>query len=309
MSRMLVAGLPRQRRLRDGLLEALPADPVEGEVRHFPDGESYVRVDTDCAGRDVVVAATLARPDPLLLPLVYLARGLRDRGARRVLLAAPYLAYLRQDTRFRPGEVVTSQVFAGLLSDAFDGLATIDPHLHRYAALSDVYDVPGRVAHAAPALARWIAGHVTRPLIVGPDSESEQWVSDVARRAGAPYAVLSKTRRGDRDVSIEVPGLERYRTHTPVLVDDIVSTARTMAVAVAGLRDAGCPAPVCVGVHAVFAGDAYETLRRAGPAAIVTGDTIEHPSNAIPLIGGLAEAVRDLLAGPPPVTEGAGGAA
>ena len=238
MSRVLVAGVPHQRRLRDGMIDALGAEAVQSEIRHFPDGESYVRVDTDCAGCDVVVAATLARPDPLLLPLVYLARGLREQGARRVLLAAPYLAYLRQDTRFRPGEVVTSAAFAGLLSDAFDGVATIDPHLHRYRSLSEVYRVPSRVAHAAPALAGWVAGHVSRPLIVGPDSESEQWVSDVAGQAGAPFSVLNKTRRGDRDVSIEVPGLERYRDHTPVLVDDIVSTARTMAVAVEGLREA-----------------------------------------------------------------------
>lgn len=295
MSGVLVAGLPGQQRLRDGMADALGADRLQGEIRHFPDGESYVRVDSNCRGRDVVVSATLARPDPLLLPLIYLARGLREQGARRVVLAAPYLAYLRQDKRFKPGEVVTSAVFAGLLSDVFDGLVTVDPHLHRYRSLAEIYRVPTRVVHAGPAIAEWVAAHVERPLIVGPDSESEQWVSDVARRAGAPYAVMEKTRRGDREVSISLSRGPVDPACTPVLLDDIISTARTMAAAAEQLRGAGVRAPICLGVHALFAEDAYEALRRSSPAAIVTCDTVAHETNAISLIGAIAVAVRQLL--------------
>jgi phosphoribosylpyrophosphate synthetase len=74
-----------------------------------------------------------------------------------------------------------------------DGLVTIDPHLHRYASLDEIYRVPSRLLHAAPMLADWIRDHVDRPLLVGPDEESAQWVADVAGRAGAPHAVLRKT--------------------------------------------------------------------------------------------------------------------
>ena len=88
--------------------------------RRFPDGETYLRIDTDCAGKTVILVCTLERPDDKLLPLVFLADAVRELGAARVGLVAPYLAYLRQDRRFLPGEAVTSKTFAGLLSRYVD---------------------------------------------------------------------------------------------------------------------------------------------------------------------------------------------
>lgn len=59
-------------------------------------------------------------------------------------LVAPYLAYMRQDQQFRPGEVVTSRMFAALVSRHVDWLVTVDPHLHRVHALDEIYAVPTR---------------------------------------------------------------------------------------------------------------------------------------------------------------------
>tara|TARA_Y100001933_G_scaffold257645_1_gene304378 strand:+ start:1982 stop:2917 length:936 start_codon:yes stop_codon:yes gene_type:complete len=291
----LVFAMPEQGALGVGLAGALDAELGAMEIRRFPDGETYLRVDSACRGRDVVLAATLANPDALALPLLFAVHGLRHHGARRVVLAAPYLAYMRQDTRFRPGEVVTSVAFAGFLSGLVDGVVTVDPHLHRYHSLADIYRVPTRVVHAAPAVAAWIADHVDRPLLVGPDSESEQWVGEVAGLAGAPFLVLSKTRHGDRDVEIEVPPLDRWQGCTPVLVDDIVSTAATMIETVTHLRRAGYPAPVCVGVHGLFVADAHAALEQAGAATVVTSNTVPHASNRIDLTARIAEAVEELL--------------
>jgi len=297
MTGPLVVALPGQEGLGNTLARVLSGDTGALELRRFPDGETYVRLADDCENREVVIAATLVRPDELVVPLIFTARGLREQGARRLVLVAPYLAYLRQDARFRPGEVVSSRWFAELLSDLFDGVVTVDPHLHRYRKLGEVYRVPTRIVHAAPALARWIVTNVDRPLLIGPDSESEQWVSEVARFAAAPHAVLSKTRRGDRDVAIELPPLGAWRGRTPVLVDDIISTARTMIEASRRLREAGCAAPVCLGVHAVFAGQAYEDLLSHGVAAVVTTDSVAHPTNRIELGADVGEAVRVLLEG------------
>lgn len=266
-------------------------------VRRFPDGETYVRVEADCTSRDVVLVDTLHLPDDKLLPLAFAADAARDLGARRVVLVAPYLAYMRQDRRFQAGEAVTSRTFARIVSSLVNGLVTLDPHLHRYASLDEIYGVPSRVLHAAPLLADWIREHVDKPVLVGPDEESAQWVADVALRAGVPHVVLRKTRRGDRDVEVSVPDVDRWRDRTPVLVDDIISTARTMIETVGHLRRSGIAPPVCVGVHAVFAGDAYTALQAAGVADIVTTDAIGHASNRIPVDGVLADGLVDLLRG------------
>ena len=268
-------------------------------LHRYPDGETNVRLDTPVDGVEVVLVCGFHRPDAKLLPLCFAADAARDLGAVRVGLVAPYLAYLRQDRRFRPGEAITSVSFARILSAHVDWLVTVDPHLHRYASLSAVYSIPARVVHAAPSIAEWIDANVERPVVVGPDSESEQWVAEVASRAQAPFVVLEKTRRGDSDVEVSIPQIERWRDHTPVLVDDIVSTARTMIAATRNLRRLHMRGPICIGVHAVFAGSAYEELRAAGAAQVVTCNTIEHPSNRIDVTPAIGRAVRELMSGDP----------
>jgi len=172
---------------------------------------------------------------------------------------------------------------------------TVDPHLHRYASLDEIYSIPTFVAHTAALLAAWIQREVARPLLIGPDSESAQWVADVAERAGAPHVVSSKVRHGDRTVEISIPDLAHHRDHTPVLVDDIISTGRTMMETIRQLESAGLRGSICIGVHAVFADGAYEDLVTAGAARVVTCDTIPHPTNAIDVVPVLAPAVQSSL--------------
>lgn len=272
-------------------LARLGAGPCgEVETRHFPDGESYVRLHGDLHGREAVLICTLAAPDPLLLPLVFAADAARELGASRITLLAPYLAYMRQDKRFQPGEAVSSKSFAAILSRHVDRLITVDPHLHRYPALDALYTIPAQALHAAPLLADWIAAAVPDALLLGPDAESEQWVAAVAARAGAPHAVLAKTRHGDRDVEIALPDLSAYRGRQPVLVDDIASSGHTLMQAARLLVAQGLPKPVCAVVHALFAGDAYAALQPLA-SRIVSCDSVPHPSNAISLAPLLAAAL------------------
>ncbi len=220
------------------------------------------------------------------------ADAARDLGASEVALVAPYLAYMRQDRRFNSGEAISSRSFARFLSSTFDWLVTVDPHLHRYASLDELYAIPSSVVRAAPDLADWIRVHIERPLVIGPDSESEQWVSQVASRAGCPYAVLSKRRLGDRHVEIALPDGSVSSGRTPVLVDDIASSARTMIEACRKLTAAGLPPPVCVAIHALFSSQSYQALREVA-SDIVTTNTVVHETNRIDLsrslAGGLGE--------------------
>jgi ribose-phosphate pyrophosphokinase len=264
------------------------------ETRKFPDGETYLRMEMTVAKKSVALICTLDRPDTKVLPLLFAADTARELGATRVGLVAPYLAYMRQDRRFRDGEAITSRIFAELLSSRLDWIITLDPHLHRYRSLEELYRIPARVVHAAPALASWVATNVDRPLIVGPDEESSQWAADVGERANAPHIVLTKVRRGDRDVEVSIPDVGRYRDRTPVVLDDIVSSARTMIQTVRHLMRAGLPHPVCVGVHAIFAGESERDLRQAGAAAIKTTNSVGHVTNAIEIADLLVPSLMEL---------------
>lgn len=290
--KLTVIALPGAEPFAERIAHHLDAPRCRLESRRFPDGETYLRVADEVAGREAVVVAQLREPDPQIPGLLFIADALRELGATGVGLVAPYLPYMRQDKRFQPGEAVTSRSFAKLVSTAFDWLVTVDPHLHRHASMDAIYAIPAAVVPSAPAIAAWVQTQVRRPHLIGPDEESAQWVSQVAELVGCPFSVLRKQRRGDRDVALTLPDLNALRDHTPVLVDDIIASAHTMATATQRLLAQGFAAPVCVGVHAVFAGDASTLLRAAGAARVVSCNTLPHPSNGIDVSGALAEAVR-----------------
>ena len=295
MTAPLVVPLPGNEAIADVVATRLAAPLGRLDVRSFPDGETYLRFENEPAGMDVILVCSMDRPDPKFLPLVFAADTARDLGASRVVLVAPYLCYMRQDKRFHAGEAVTSVSFARLASAAFDGLVTLDPHLHRYRDLAEIYSVPAAVVHSAAPIAGWIARNEPKPLLLGPDIESEQWVSEVARLVDAPYRVLRKERLGDRKVKISMPDLREFREHTPVLIDDIVSSGRTMIEAAQQLQAQGLRAPTCIAVHALLTAEAYRSLKDVA-AKIVSTNAVPHESNGIEISDRLAVAAADLLA-------------
>ena len=290
----LLFALPGNEELTARLAARLAADLGSLETRRFPDGETYVRLLTEVRARSVVLVCTLDSPDDKTLRLLFAAHAARDLGAARVGLVAPYLAYMRQDKRFRSGEAITSNAYARLLSASVDWIVTIDPHLHRRSSMSEIYSIPVAVCHAASKFSDWIREHVTDAIVIGPDSESEQWVSAVADAAGAPFTTLEKARLGDRDVEIKIQNVERWRDRRPVLVDDIISSGRTMEVAIRQLVALGFAPPVVLGVHGLFADDAFARLRAAGVAQVVSTNSVPHQSSEIDISDVLASAIASL---------------
>jgi len=292
----VVIGVPGNEELAQALATRLGAELVAAEVRQFPDGEIYTRIERALHGEEVVLVGNLyPSPSERFLTVAFLASTARDRGARRVGLVAPYLAFMRQDAELLPGEGVTSKYFARLVSSSVDWLVTVDPHLHRHASLEGLYTIPTTIVRSAPSIARWIATEIQHPYLIGPDAESAQWVSAVAADCGAPFLILEKTRRGDRDVSITAPPTGAWNGHTPVVIDDIISTGKTMIEATRQLRAAGSAAPMCVAIHAVFADAVLDELMSAGAAGIVTCDTIAHASNRICVVDPLVAAAKSYL--------------
>jgi len=276
------------------LLGATLRENINGEegkivIHPFPDGETYLRVQNMVKDRDIIIHSTLFDPNPWILNLLFLADSLRAQGAKRVGLITPYLSYMRQDKVFQTGEALTSKTFAGLLSSYFDYLITVDPHLHRYRSLDEIYSIPTIVVKAAPLLSEWIHKNVGNPFLIGPDEESTQWVKEIAKKL--PYIVLSKVRHEDGHVDITWPIGVNLEHKTPVLVDDIISSGATMVQAILHLKTLTPIAPICVAIHPIFAYNAYQNLWDAGVKDIVTTNSIPHPSNQMDLTQLLVEAL------------------
>ncbi|MFC7518262.1 ribose-phosphate pyrophosphokinase [Herbaspirillum sp. GCM10030257] len=287
--------LPGNEEAGKRLAHAIGCEVGRIESRRFPDGESYLRLLSAVEGRDVMLVCTLHKPDEKLVQLYLAANIARELGARSVGLIAPYLAYMRQDSRFKPGEGQTSSHIARLISSCCDWLVTVDPHLHRHNSLSEIYSIPTRVVQSALSIATWIKANIPDPVIIGPDAESEQWAAKVAAAAGCQHAILQKTRYGDREVEVSMPDTAGWNGATPVVVDDIASSGKTMLAAVLHLRSTNLPAPVCIAVHGVFAGSACQELTEAGVARIVSCNTITHETNEIDVSDAIAVAAAEML--------------
>jgi ribose-phosphate pyrophosphokinase len=97
-------------------------------------------------------------------------------------------------------------------------------------------------------------------------------------------------------VEISIPHLERWPARTPVLVDDVISSGRTIIEACRRMLAAGTAAPVCLAVHALFAEDAFQRLKEVANR-VVTTNTVSHESNALDVTGLVADDVGQLATG------------
>lgn len=284
--------------LQISLAKLLNAEPGKFDTRQFPDGESYLRILSPVAERSCLIIADLSQPNAKYLPLIFLLNTLRELGAASVGLIAPYLSYMRQDCRFIEGDAITSKIFAQDLSHHMDWLVTVDPHLHRYHTLDEIYHVPSAVVQGAPALARWLREKKDL-LLIGPDAESEQWVSDIAKQCGHPFAIGTKQRYGDRKVKITLPDIEAYSSHTAVIIDDVISSGYTILECINTLKTKGFVHIQCAAVHGIFADGVDTNLISAGLEALVTTNTIVHHTNAIDMAPLLVTAVEAFISETP----------
>lgn len=264
-------------------------EPVQ---RHgFPDGETRLRLPAVLPA-EVALLRGLQQPNAKLTEVLLAAAGAREVGARRLTLVSPYLAYMRQDMAFTPGEVVSQRHVGRLLAAHFERVITVDPHLHRVHSMDEVLQGgQGRALSAAPLLGEWIAAQVPGALLVGPDEESAQWVAAAAQRAGLEHAVAHKQRSGDREVEVTLPGAA-VRGRPVVLLDDMASTGRTLVEAARALLDRGASSVDVAVTHALFVGDATEALRTAGVRHVWSTDCVPHASNCVSVAPLLAAALR-----------------
>ncbi|HEY2357915.1 MAG TPA: ribose-phosphate diphosphokinase [Phenylobacterium sp.] len=281
-----VHAFERDRAPAGRLASALGAPLRAVQLHILPDAESLPNVGACPA--TVILYRSLDRPDAKLMPTLLACDAFRRAGAKRLVLVAPYMPYLRQDAVFLPGQPLSRDVIGCLLGRAFDRIVTVDPHLHRTTSLASVFgEAEVEVLTAASVLAHRFCN--TKPtLVVGPDAESEPWAAAVGALLGVAHLTLSKTRSGDREVAVSAPCQAAVSGRRVLLLDDICSTGETLLDATRRLQMAGAASVDIAVVHALFKPPVADALRSAGARSVVSTDSCAHPTNAIHLASVLA---------------------
>ena len=278
----LILGFPEYREQTQQLADYIGLPYSEVDLHRFPDGESRVRL-PDKLPKKVIICRSLDNPNHKLVELALTAGTARELGVSELILVAPYLCYMRQDKAFHAGEAISQRVIGKQLAQWFDAVVTVDPHLHRIQELSEVIpNISTTTLTAARPIADFLSESYDNPLLIGPDEESEQWVSAVAKMQGLEYVVGRKQRMDDYRVKIILPE-STGTARNFILLDDIASTGRTLESTAQALQ-AYKPASIsAVVTHALFMKDALERLKNAGITRIWSTNSIPHSTNVISL--------------------------
>jgi len=265
------------------------------DVRRFPDGEKYLRVVDDVKNENVAVIQSIHHtPDELLFEYLLLVDTLKDLGASRVTAFIPYFAYARQDERFKPGEALSFRTVTKLMeSVGTDEIYTIDMHQHRVLKSSEVFKIPSHNLSAMPLLADYVkkTGEVQKPLVIGPDTEAEQWAKIAADRLGTDYDVFEKKRLGDDHVEVR-PRRSNAKGRDVLIVDDIISTGGTIVEASKILLSQGANKVAVACTHPILAPGALEKIQNAGVVSVVGTDTVPSPISRVSVAPLIASEIR-----------------
>jgi ribose-phosphate pyrophosphokinase len=293
VSKIIIQSLPSGVSDARRLASRLGISATEIAIHRFPDGELGVTVAP--ATSVTIIYAPLDRPKEKLLTLLFAVEALRRNGAKRLVLVAPYLCYMRQDIAFQPGEAISQKAIGRFLAGLVDRVITVDAHLHRTADIHEVFPgIESDNLSAMPAVADALlaVGLDPRTVVVGPDAESRPWVSELATRLGVGHAIAQKTRRGDRSVEVALTDPSVVQGRPVLLVDDIVSSGGTLVACARGIIEAGAISVDAIVTHALFPPDTTEEFVHAGIRSIRSTNSVPHPTNAITLDGMLAAALR-----------------
>jgi ribose-phosphate pyrophosphokinase len=262
---------------------ALKTTVVNVKYSRFPDGEQYL-----LAGEiddEMVIVGSVVDNDSLV-QLMLLVDAC-DRATNRLVL--PYMAYARQDKRFKKGEPVSSRVVARALSQGVSEVITVN--IHEKEVLKS-FSVPARNLSLAKDIGSYIRSlHLDNPLILAPDEGAMAFAEQVASADGWEYDHLEKTRLSGVEVKM-APRQLSAQSRSVVIVDDIISTGGTIATAAGMLYQQGAKDVFAACVHGVFTGGAYVRLMATGIRDVVCSDTIERSCSRISAAGQIADPLR-----------------
>ena len=279
---MIITSCGNSVKLAKVIAKSLKATYSPLNISSFPDGDITLQYKTKVKGKVVVIVNSFQpNSDLALFRCIFAGKTAKQLGAKKVILVAPYLAYMRQDKMFEYGQCITSRVMANMINISVDKIITIDPHLHRYKSMKEIFTISAKNLTANKLIGEYVKKNIKRPVIIGPDGESYQWAEDVAKIAGCESTVFHKTRHSSRHVTETMLKKVDMVNKNVIIVDDIISTGHTIAEAAKKAKKSGAKSVIAISVHGLLVEHAESKMKKAGVAKVITTNCIEHKTNKI----------------------------
>lgn len=281
--------------LGKAICKHLGTDPGRCEIGKFPDGETKIRILDDVRGLDVyIVQPTCPPTNEHLMELLIMVDALRRASARRITAVVPYYGYARQDRKHEGRVPITAKLVANLFTVAgIDRLICMDLHATQ---IQGFFDIPVDHLYASPVVVEYLRKRQFSDLVVmSPDIGSIKMADAFARRLDGGLAVIEKRRVSDTDIETGYV-IGEIKNKEVIIVDDMITSAGSMAAAIIVAKEHGAKKVVAVATHGLFSGPAFERLLQAAPDEIVVTDTVP-PHKEVPAgLNLTVVTVADLLA-------------
>ncbi len=295
---MIIGGSASQD-LAAKIAEELDDELCYVETKKFPDGERYLRIDGKISDEVTVIQSISFPQDENLIELLFLIGNLKDLGAKKIKVIAPYMGYARQEKRFNPGEVISANIVANLIQSAgADEFLTVN--IHEKCVL-DFFNISARNISAMPAIAKYIHNNIDeKPVIVAPDKGAYDFAQEIAQILDCEFFYLSKVRLGPDNVetrivdvcSEETVNINAVKDKRAIIIDDIIATGGTIVNAINILKQNGAKTIDVFCVHPILVNNATNRIYSAGAKNLISTDSISSDTSKVSLAKIISDALR-----------------
>lgn len=254
----------------------------EATIDRFSDGEIMVEILENVRGKDVfVIQSTSAPTNDRLMELLLITDALRRASALRITAVVPYFGYARQDRRVRSSRVpISAKVVADMMATVgIDRLLTVDLHADQ---IQGFFNLPVDNVYGSSVLINdMLKKNYQSPVVVSPDVGGVVRARAIAKRLNDTHLAIIDKRRPQPNEARVMNIIGDVANRTCILVDDIVDTAGTLAMAAQALKEQGAIKVVAYCTHPVLSGAAIQNIEKSNIDELIVTDTIPLRENAL----------------------------
>lgn len=276
---MIIVGCSNSRSLAKKIGEKLNFDYEDLQISNSVDGEMHLQFKNDLKNKTVVLVQSLyPHPNHSLIEVLFAAASARDLGAKKIILVAPYLAYLREDSRKVKGECISSKVISELINRNFDVIMAVEPHIH--SNLRKFFSIPFYKIEVGELLKEYVKKNFKNAIIIGADESIRGFANKISR----DVIILKKKRKDEFNVFFEKLNHGLSREKEVLIVDDVIVTGKTMIEAIKSLKLENVK---CLVVHSVMIEGSRKEIGKYCKD-VISCNTVYHDSNQIDVSGAIA---------------------
>lgn len=267
------------------VINLLKRSLAQSEVVRFEDSEVRVRVLEDVENQTAIIIQPFSNPtDTSIIELLFFADALRRGEAKKVIAIIPYLGYARQNIQHRKGEAISIHVIVKCLEAVgIDEVIALDLHDE---AIAGIFSIPLTHLTALPLLVDHIKKYLKKEniseesvVVMSPDQggieRARKFAESFYGTKEAAFGIVEKQR--DLEHIHKSQALKLYADvegKTVILVDDIVTSGRTLMNAADLSLQKGATNVIAAVVHHDFSAKAPKKLQDSKIEKFFTTDTI-----------------------------------